>query len=166
MNDGQKLKLGDTHVTPKKYPRSTSVKAWGCPRHPLLHQQYYRVIFQDTIFLLLDMICVILGASFYFAFSFVLFFLLVIAMIDPIILVWERATLRFFIRTLQFPLLLPFECSVFATTAFISCFSLISCSELVGLLNIYIISSLVLNGLLSIHVQQLQEWLPQKKNKS
>jgi hypothetical protein len=48
---------------PKKYPRSTSAKAWGCPRHPLLHQQKYQVIFQDTLFLLLHMLCVFLGAS-------------------------------------------------------------------------------------------------------
>ena len=73
MKDGEKLKIGDSHVTPKKYPRSTSIKAWGCPRHPLIHQQKYQVIFQDTIFLFVHMICVILGASFYFAFSFVLF---------------------------------------------------------------------------------------------
>jgi hypothetical protein len=32
MKNGQKLKLGDAHATPKKYPRGTSVKAWGCPR--------------------------------------------------------------------------------------------------------------------------------------
>jgi hypothetical protein len=49
---------------PKKYPRSTRVKAWDAPRHPLLHQQKYQVIFQDTIFLLLHMLCV---------FSFILF---------------------------------------------------------------------------------------------
>jgi hypothetical protein len=24
---------------PKKYPRGTSVKAWGCPEAPLLHRQ-------------------------------------------------------------------------------------------------------------------------------
>jgi hypothetical protein len=51
---------------PKKYPRSTSVKAWGCPRHSLLHQQKCQVIFQDTIFLLLHMLCVVLGASLFF----------------------------------------------------------------------------------------------------
>ena len=27
--------LGMSPGHPKKYPRSTSVKAWGCPRHPL-----------------------------------------------------------------------------------------------------------------------------------
>jgi hypothetical protein len=71
MKDGQKIKLGDAHVTPKKYPRSTSIKAWGCPRHLLLHQQKYQVIFQDTIFLLLHILCVVLGAS---LFLFLVFF--------------------------------------------------------------------------------------------
>jgi hypothetical protein len=70
MKEGQKLKLGDAHVTPrisKKYKR----QSLGCPRHPLLHQQKYQVIFQDTIFLLLHMLCVVLGASlFLFSVSF------------------------------------------------------------------------------------------------
>jgi hypothetical protein len=79
---------------PKKYPRSTSVKAWGCPRHPLLHQQKYQVIFQDTIFLLLHMLCVVLGAS---LFLFAVFFCFVCCnrWLDPIIFVLERDTLHF-----------------------------------------------------------------------
>jgi hypothetical protein len=32
MKNVQKLKLGDAHATPKKYPIGTSIKAWGCPR--------------------------------------------------------------------------------------------------------------------------------------
>jgi hypothetical protein len=32
VKNGKKLKLGDAHATPKKYPRDTSIKAWGCPR--------------------------------------------------------------------------------------------------------------------------------------
>jgi hypothetical protein len=32
MKNGKKLKLGDAHATPKKYPRGTSINAWGCPR--------------------------------------------------------------------------------------------------------------------------------------
>jgi hypothetical protein len=63
MKDGQKLKLGDAYVTPRNIQKSTSVKAWGCPRHPLLRQQKYQVIFQEIIFLLLHMLCVVLGAS-------------------------------------------------------------------------------------------------------
>jgi hypothetical protein len=71
LNNGQKLKLGDAHATPKKYPRSTSVKAWGCPpRHPFFIGKN-QVTFQDTIFLLLYAICVFLGASVALVFSFV-----------------------------------------------------------------------------------------------
>jgi hypothetical protein len=44
MKDGQKLKLGDAHIK-QKYPRNIGIKAWGCSRHPLLHQQKYKVIF-------------------------------------------------------------------------------------------------------------------------
>jgi hypothetical protein len=32
MKNGQNLKIGDAHATPKKYPKGISVKAWGCPR--------------------------------------------------------------------------------------------------------------------------------------
>ena len=99
MTNGQKIKLGDAHVTPKKYPRSTSVKAWGCPTHPHLHQQKYQVFFQDTIFLFLHMICVILGASFYFAFIFV-FCLLVINGGIRAILFGEKHTPFSLFRTL------------------------------------------------------------------
>jgi hypothetical protein len=53
----------------KKYKR----QSLGMPKAPLLHQQKYQVIFQDTIFLLLHMLCVFLGASLFFAFSFLLF---------------------------------------------------------------------------------------------
>ena len=55
--------LGMSPGHPKKYPRSTSVKAWGCPRHPLFINKKHQVIFQCAIFLLLHALCVILGAS-------------------------------------------------------------------------------------------------------
>src|SRR3954469_4119980 len=75
MKNGQKLKLGDSHVTPRIYSISTSIKAWGCPRHPLFHQQKYQVLFQYTIFLLLHILCVVLGASlFFFSVWFILVF--------------------------------------------------------------------------------------------
>jgi hypothetical protein len=60
-------------MSPQEISKNTSVKAWGCPRHPLLHQQKYQVIFQDTIFLLLHILFVFLGALVFFQFSFVLF---------------------------------------------------------------------------------------------
>jgi hypothetical protein len=60
----------------KKYPRATSIKAWGCPpRHPFFIGKN-QVTFQDTIFLLLHILCVFLGASVAFAFSFLLICLL------------------------------------------------------------------------------------------
>jgi hypothetical protein len=79
---------------PRKYPRSTSVEAWGCPRHPLLHQQKYQIIFQATIFLLLHMLCVFLGASL-FLFSVLFCFVCCNKWLDHIIFVLERDTLRF-----------------------------------------------------------------------
>jgi hypothetical protein len=63
MKYGQKLKLGDSHVTPKHIQEVLASKLGDAPRHPLLHQQKYQVIFQDTIFLLLHMLCVFPGAS-------------------------------------------------------------------------------------------------------
>jgi hypothetical protein len=60
---------------PKKYPRGTSIKAWDAPRH-LFFIGKNQVTFQDTIFLLLHILCVFLGASVIFAFSFRLFYLL------------------------------------------------------------------------------------------
>jgi hypothetical protein len=76
MNYGQKLKIGDAHVTPINIQEVQASNLRDALGHPLLHQQKYQVIFQDTIFLLLHMLCVILGASVVFAFSFILFCLL------------------------------------------------------------------------------------------
>src|SRR3954447_22258034 len=92
MKNGQKLKLGDAHVTPRIYSRSKIIKAWGCPRHPLFHQQNYQVLFQYTIFLLLHILCVVLGAS---LFLFSVWFILVCSnnWLDPSSFVLERDTL-------------------------------------------------------------------------
>ena len=75
MKNGQKLKLGDAHVTPRNIQEVQASKLGDAHASPL-HQQKYQVISQCTIFLLLHILCVILGASlFLFAvfFSFVLF---------------------------------------------------------------------------------------------
>ena len=75
----------------KKYKR----QILGMPKHPLLHQQKYQVIFQDTIFLLLHALCVILGAS---LFLFLVLFCLVCCSIrlDPSMFVLQRDMLRFY----------------------------------------------------------------------
>jgi hypothetical protein len=75
MKYGQKLKLGDAHVTPRNIQEVQALKLGDAPRHPLFHQQKYHVIFQDTIFLLRHMLCVFLE-SLYFCFLFSFFCLM------------------------------------------------------------------------------------------
>src|SRR4051795_9799376 len=65
MDKISSLEMSPGH--PKKYLRCSSVKAWGCPRHPLFINKKHQVIFQCAIFLLLHALCVILGASLFFA---------------------------------------------------------------------------------------------------
>ena len=77
MKNGQKLKLGDAHVTPRNIQEVQASKLGDAHGSPL-HQQKYQVIFQCAIFLLLHILCVIFGASLFlfavfFSFIFVLF---------------------------------------------------------------------------------------------
>jgi hypothetical protein len=73
MKYGQKHKLGDAHVTLRNIQEVQASKLGDAPRHPFFIDKY-QIIFQDTIFLLLRILCVFLGASLFFAFSFLLFF--------------------------------------------------------------------------------------------
>src|SRR5664279_2568989 len=91
-------------------------QAWGCPRHPkeIFNESQlsklgdaqgipffinnYQVVSIKTTFLLLYILCAILGVSLCFAFSF-FFLLLVFTILEPSILVWERDTLQFFIES-------------------------------------------------------------------
>jgi hypothetical protein len=45
MKYGQKVKLEDAHVTPRNIQEVQASKFGDAPRHPLLHQQKYQVIF-------------------------------------------------------------------------------------------------------------------------
>jgi hypothetical protein len=62
MKYGQKLKLGDAHVTPRNIQEVQASKL-GDARGTPSSSTKYQVIFQDTIFLLLHILCVFLGAS-------------------------------------------------------------------------------------------------------
>jgi hypothetical protein len=75
MKYGQKLKFGDAYVTPRNIQEVQALKLGDALRHPFFIDKY-QVIFQDTIFLLLRMICVFSWSIFIFAFSFLLFCLL------------------------------------------------------------------------------------------
>jgi hypothetical protein len=62
MKYGQKLKLGDAHVTPRNIQEVEASKLGDASRH-LFFIDKYQVTFQDAIFLLLRILCVFLGAS-------------------------------------------------------------------------------------------------------
>jgi hypothetical protein len=62
MKYGQKLKLGDPHVTPRNIQEVQASKLGDAPRHPFFFGKN-QVTFQDTIFLLLRILCVFLGVS-------------------------------------------------------------------------------------------------------
>ena len=85
MKYGQKLKLGDAHVTPR-YIQEVQASKLGDASSLIK----YQVIFQCAIFLLLQMICVILGASLFFVFQFLFCFVLSSIWLDPIIFVLEK----------------------------------------------------------------------------
>jgi hypothetical protein len=137
MKYGQKLKLGGDMVQVSKLG--------DAPRHPFFIGKN-QVIFQDTIFLLLCILCVFLGASlllfsvffcivfsnkwfleslyFCFQFSFVLF--AVINGWTPTYFFWRRCTLFFIAKNI-----LLLECSLFLVLRLAFVFHLDFCSDLV-----------------------------------
>jgi hypothetical protein len=62
MKYGQKLKLGDDHFTPRNIQEVQASKLWDAPRHPFFIGKN-QVTFQDTIFLLLHILCIFLRTS-------------------------------------------------------------------------------------------------------
>jgi hypothetical protein len=75
MKYGQKLKIGDAHVTPRYIQEVQASKLGDAQGTPFFINKN-EVIFQDTIFLLLHMLCVFSWSVFIFAFNFILFCLL------------------------------------------------------------------------------------------
>src|SRR3954471_17021593 len=88
MDKSSSLRMSSGH--PKKYPRGSSIKAWGCPRHPLFINKKHQVIFQRAIYLFLHALCVILGAS---LFLLCVYFVVCSIKLDPSFFVLERDTL-------------------------------------------------------------------------
>jgi hypothetical protein len=72
MKYGQKLKLEDARVTPRNIQEVQESKLGDAPRHPFFIGKN-QVIFQYTIFLLLRILCVFLGA-YLLLLSFLFFF--------------------------------------------------------------------------------------------
>ena len=96
----------------KRYKR----QSLGMPKASPSSSTKYQVIFQCAIFLLLHMICVVLGAS---LFLFLVFFCFVFCnkWLDPSYLVWERDTLCFFLEY-SCSSLISVEYSIFALFSF------------------------------------------------
>jgi hypothetical protein len=72
MKNGQKLKLGDAHA-PQEISKRYKRQSLGMPRGTPFFIGKNQVTFQNTIFLLLYALCIFLGASVIFTFSFLLF---------------------------------------------------------------------------------------------
>jgi hypothetical protein len=75
MKYGQKLKLGDAHVTPRNIEEVQASKLGDAPRHPFFIGKS-QVIFQDTIFFIALYSMHFSWSVFTFAFRFILFCLL------------------------------------------------------------------------------------------
>jgi hypothetical protein len=99
---------------PKKYPRITSVKAWGCPKAPLLHRQKSGHLSRHYIFIALYSMHFSWSVS---CFCFHFYFVLVSAINGWITSCFgERVTLFFIAKsTLFFTLIVVFS---FSSTAF------------------------------------------------
>jgi hypothetical protein len=74
MKNGQKLNIGDAHVTQRNIQELQASKLGDAQGTPFINKNI-RSSFK-TLFLLLHMLCVVLGASVVFVFSFLLFFFL------------------------------------------------------------------------------------------
>jgi hypothetical protein len=93
MKYGQKLKLGDSHVAPRNIQEVEASKLGNALRHPFFIGKN-QVTFQDTIFLLLRILCVFLGA-FLLSLSVLFCFVCCNKWLDRIMFVLEGDILHF-----------------------------------------------------------------------
>jgi hypothetical protein len=68
LKNGQKLKLGDVHVTPRNIQEVQASKLGDVPEAPLLHRQKSGHLSTHYIFIAS---CIFLGASVVLVFSFI-----------------------------------------------------------------------------------------------
>jgi hypothetical protein len=105
MKYEQKLKLGDAHVTTRNIQEVQASKLRDAPRHPFFIDKY-QVTFQDTIFLLLRILCIFLGVYLFFCFQFSFVLFAAINGWTPTYFSWRRRTLFFIAKnTLVFTLI-------------------------------------------------------------
>jgi hypothetical protein len=115
---------------PKKYPRGTSVKAWGCPRGTPSSSANIRSPFNTLYFYCFMHYAFFLERLYFsFQFSFVLF-----SKINgwtPTNFFWRRCTRFHLPRTLRFSLLSFNECYLFLLLRLAFVFRLDFCSDLI-----------------------------------
>jgi hypothetical protein len=103
LKNGQQLKLGDAHVTPRNIQEVQASKLGDAPEVPLLHRQKLGHLSTHYI-LLLHALCIILGALVVFSFQFGLVLFAAINGWTPTNFFW-RSCLAFHLpRTLHFSL--------------------------------------------------------------
>ena len=125
---------------PKKYPRGTSINAWGCPRHPLLHQQNIRS-FLNTLYFYCFICYVLFLEHLYLVFS-LFCFVCCNKWLDPIIHVLENThSVLIAWNTLVFTLIVPRVFQFFQYCVQLL-FPLLFCSEHVSFLYFHMFSSL------------------------
>ena len=89
MKYGQKLKLGDAHVTPRNIQEVQASKLWDAPKHPHFHHQSIRSFF-NALYFYCFIWYVLFLERLYFCFQFSFFFVLSSIWLDPIIFVLEK----------------------------------------------------------------------------
>jgi hypothetical protein len=129
MKNGQKLILGDP-MHPKKYPRGTSVKAWGCPRGTPSSSAKIRSPFK-TLYFYCFIHYVFFLERLYFSFQFCFVLFAAINGWTPTNFFWRRLLIFHLSRTLCFSLLSFNECSLFLLLHLAFVFRLDFCSDLV-----------------------------------
>jgi hypothetical protein len=115
---------------PKKYPRGTSVKSWGCPRGTPSSSAKIRSPFK-TLYFYCFMYYVFFLEPLYFGFQFCLCLFAAINGGTPTNFYWRRCTRFHLPRTLHFSLLSFNECSLFLLLRLAFVFHLDFCSDLV-----------------------------------
>jgi hypothetical protein len=116
---------------PKKYPRSTSVKAWGCPRGTTSSSAKIRSPFKTLYFYCFMHYAFFLERQL-FLFSVFFSFVCCNKWFDHIMLFWREMNSIFDLpRTLRFSLLSFNECSLFLLLRLACIFCLDFCSDLV-----------------------------------
>jgi hypothetical protein len=130
LKNGQKLKLGDAHVTPRNIPEVQASKLGDAPEAPLLHRQKSGHLSTHYIF--------ITSCTMHFSWSisclYFSFFLVLFAAINgwtPTNFFWRSCLAFHLLRTLHFSLLSFNECSLFLLLLLVFVFCLDFCSDLV-----------------------------------